>query len=519
MTGTPGSALPAYEAGSLSLLTDLYQLTMGYAYWKEGMAEREAVFHLSFRKQPFGGGYAVAAGLGLLVEYLRGLRFTDQDCESLAALEDPAGGPLFEPAFIDYLRGFRFDCDVDAIPEGTVVFAHQPLVRVRGPIFAAQLIETPALNLVNFSTLIATKAARVVLAAGGDPVVDGGLRRAQGIDGSITAARSAFVGGVAATSNVLAGRIHGIPVRGTHAHSWVMAHAGELEAFRSYAAAMPRNCVFLVDTYDTLEGVRNAIRAGTELRARGHRLIGIRLDSGDLAYLSAEARRMLDQAGFEDARIYASNDLDEHIIASLKAQGARVHTWLVGTQLLTGGKQPALGGVYKLGAMRGEDGRWIPKLKRSEQSAKMSFPGMLQVRRFEDADGRYVGDMTWDELDPPDPGEPTLIDPEDPVRRHRVAPGTASRELLVPVFRRGEPVAPLPTLRQSSELRERELARLHPAILRLENPHRYPAGIAETLHRRRTEMALQEWSPGADGRDDARAGAPGDPTPEPGRSG
>ena len=315
------------------LLTDLYQLTMAAGYWHAGRAEREAVFHLFFRRLPFGGGYAVAAGLGDVVEWLRHFRFGAEDLAWLAALPGQDGRPLFAPGFLDYLGGLRWTCDVDAVPEGTMVFPHQPLIRVKGPIVQAQLVETALLNLINFQTLIATKSARVCQAAQGEPVLEFGLRRAQGPDGAVMASRAAFIGGAASTSNVLAGRLLGIPVRGTHAHSWIMSFDSELESFAAYAEAMPNNCVFLVDTYDTLEGVRHAVETGHRMRAAGHEMAGIRLDSGDLAWLSIEARKILDEAGFPKAFIVASNDLDEHLIESLKHQGAKIGVWGVGTQL------------------------------------------------------------------------------------------------------------------------------------------------------------------------------------------
>src|SRR5262245_48739809 len=277
------------------LLTDLYQLTMACAYWKEGIHEREAAFHMSFRTPPFHGGFTIACGLAEVVAYLQALRFDDSDLAYLATLSGADGKRLFDPDFLEYLRALRFVCDVDALPEGTVVFPHEPLLRVQGPILQAQLIETALLNCINFQTLIATKAARICLAARGEPVVEFGFRRAQGVDGGMTATRAAYVGGCAGTSNVLAGKIYGIPVRGTHAHSWVLAFNNELEAFQAYAQAMPANSTFLVDTYDTLQGVRHAVEVGKELRRHGHELAGIRLDSGDLAFLSIQARRILDE--------------------------------------------------------------------------------------------------------------------------------------------------------------------------------------------------------------------------------
>ncbi len=321
----------------------------------------------------------------------------------LATLSGNDGRPLFEAAFLDYLRGLRLAVDVDAVPEGTAVFPHEPLVRVRGPMLHCQLLETPLLTIVNFATLVATKAARVALAARGDPVLEFGLRRAQGIDGGLAASRAAYVGGCHATSNVLAGKRFGIPVRGTHAHSWVMSFDDELESFEAYAAAMPNNCVFLVDTYDTLEGVRHAAAVGQRLQAAGHKMVGIRLDSGDLAYLSIEARKILDAAGLADAAILASNDLDERLIESLKQQGATIAVWGVGTKLVTAYDQPALGGVYKLGAIQDDAGAWHHKLKLSEQTAKTSTPGVQQVRRFFHADGSADGDAIFDELTGPPP--------------------------------------------------------------------------------------------------------------------
>src|SRR2546422_1193636 len=318
-----------------ALLTDLYQLTMAYGYWRSGRAEREAVFHLFFRDLPFQCGFTLKAGLAPAIEFLRVFQFTEDDLAFLGAIRGNDDQPLFDRGFLDYLGTLRFSCDVDAIPEGTAVFPQEPLLRIQGPILQCQLLETALLNLINFQSLIATKAARVCLAARGEPVLEFGLRRAQGVDGALAASRAAYIGGCAATSNVLAAKLYGIPVRGTHAHSWVMSFDDEREAFRAYAEAMPNNCVFLVDTYDTLEGVRRAVEVGRLLRGRGHEMVGIRLDSGDLAWLSVEARKLLDAAGFPNAVIVASNDLDEHIIVSLKEQGARINVWGVGTKLVT----------------------------------------------------------------------------------------------------------------------------------------------------------------------------------------
>src|SRR3984957_10189371 len=375
-----------------TLLTDLYQLTMAYGYWKERMLEHEAIFHLSFRQEPFKGGYAIACGLSDAIDFLQNFEFQPDDLAYLEELRGSDDVRLFEPKFLDYLQTLRFACDIDAIPEGNVVFPHEPLLRVTGPLLQCQLFETALLNIINFQTLIATKSARICLAAKGSPVMEFGLRRAHGPDGALAASRAAYIGGCVATSNVLAGKVFGIPVRGTHAHSWVMSFQTEYEAFQGYGEVMPGNCVFLVDTYDSIEGIRNAVSVGRYLRSIGKKLIGIRLDSGDLNYLSTVGRDILDQAGFKDTQIVASNDLDEHVIASLNEQGALIDLWGVGTKLVTAFDQPALGGVYKLGAVRSGNGTWQKKLKLSEQAGKVSNPGSLQVRRFEDQK-EYLADM------------------------------------------------------------------------------------------------------------------------------
>lgn len=483
------SVLGRTYRGSLSLLTDLYELTMAYGYWKEGRGEQEAVFNLFFRSQPFGGGYTIAAGLAQVVELLEDLRFDESDLAYLGSLTAADGSPLFEPEFLAFLGRLEFACDVDMIPEGTVVFPHEPLVRVRGPIIHAQIVETALLTLTNFQTLVATKAARVCQAAQGEPVLEFGVRRAQGIDGGVSASRAAYIGGCAATSNLLAGKLYGIPVRGTHAHSWVMSFDTEMEAFEAYARAMPNNCVFLVDTYDTLEGVRHAVEVGRRLRERGHELLGVRLDSGDLAYLSAEARRILDESGFPEAIVIASSELDEHIITSLKLQGAPIAVWGVGTHIATAFDQPALGGVYKLASVRSPGGDWEPRIKLSEQAVKITTPGHLQVRRFT-VDGEFAGDMIYDERNPP-AGDWTIVDPLDMTRRKHFAPEVEAEDLLVPVFRAGSRVYDPPTLEESRARTAAQLARFHAGIKRLVNPHRYPVGLEYGLHQRKTDLVLR----------------------------
>src|SRR3954471_19986094 len=404
----------------LTLLTDLYQLSMAAAAWKTGIEDREAVFHLLFRRAPFRSGFTVAAGLATALEYLREMHFSADDLRYLAGLCTDSGEPMFEAGFLEHLRGLTLRLDVDAVPEGTVVFPQEPLLRITGAIVPCMLLETPLLDLINFQTLIATKAARVCIAAEGQPVLEFGLRRAQGVDGAVSAARAAYIGGCAATSDVLAGKLLGIPVRGTHAHSWVMLFDSEREAFDTYAKAMPHNVVLLVDTYDSLQGVRSAIETGKWLRARGRELAGIRLDSGDLAWLSAQARRLLDESGFTRTVIYASNELDENVIASLKQQGAPIGAWGVGTRLVTGAEDAALGGVYKLSAIRERGGPWTRRIKLSEQSAKISVPGILQVRRFV-AEGEFARDLIYDTED--GPPSRTLVDMLDVTRRKTVAEG------------------------------------------------------------------------------------------------
>jgi nicotinate phosphoribosyltransferase len=460
------------------------------------VADREAVFNLFFRRHPFQGGYTICAGLASVTELLEQFQFEEEDLVYLARLVGSDEKPLFDAAFLDFLARMQFACDVDAVTEGTVVFPQEPLVRVKGPVVQAQLLETLLLNQINFATLIATKSARVCQAARGEPVLEFGLRRAQGIDGGLTASRSAYIGGCAATSNVLAGRLYGIPVRGTMAHSWVMSFDSELEAFAAYARAMPNNGVFLVDTYDTLRGVEHAIEIGRWLRAQGHELSGIRLDSGDLAYLSREARRRLDAAGFPQTLILASGDLDEELIENLKvAQDAPIAVWGVGTNLVTGGSEPALGGVYKLTAIR-EGGEWHARLKLSEQPIKVTTPGILRARRYRDAGGRSVADAIYDEAEDLSGGV-TIVDPLDPTKRKRLSGEAPYEELLVPVFRGGARVYETPPLEVTRGRAAAQLASFHESHRRLKNPHTYPVGLSQPLHERKTQMILE------------RRGAPG----------
>ena len=471
------------------LLTDLYQLTMAQGYWETGQGATQACFHAYFRDYPFRGGYAIACGMDQLAELIDGFAFSAEDVEYLASLDAPGGGRLFKPAFLDYLRTFSLRVDVDAVVEGSVVFPHEPIVRVMGPIMDCQLIETALLNCVNFETLIATKAARVCLAAHGLPVAEFGLRRAQGAGGGMWASRAAVVGGCASTSNVLAGKTYDLPVSGTHAHSWVMSFPSELEAFRAYAREFPRNCVLLVDTYDVEQGIRNAITVGLEMRARGERLAGIRIDSGDLAWLAKMARRMLDEAGLQDCGIVLSNDLDEYTIQSILDEGAPVSSWGVGTKLACAFDQPTLGGVYKLSATRAPgQAEWVDRLKISESAAKLTVPGVLDVRRYYNDDGTIAGDMVFDVNAGVDERQ-VIVDPLDSMRRKKLA-GKRFCTTLEPLARNGQVVLDAGG-RSAMEAQRRcreGLACLDESQKRMLNPHTYPVGLEYGLCERRRAL-------------------------------
>ena len=474
---------------SLSLLTDLYQLTMGYGYWRNEMHDRKAVFHLFFRRCPFGGQYAITAGLGDAVDWLTEFQVTQQDVYYLATLSGNDGQPLFSSDFLSEINGMKLDVDIDAIPEGTIAFAHEPLIRVTGPLWQCQWIETALLNIVNFQTLIATKSARVCDAARGEPVLEFGLRRAQGIDGALSASRAAYIGGAAASSNVLAGRLLGIPVKGTHAHSWVMSFDNEIDSFNAYADAMPNNCVFLVDTYDTIQGVKHAIEVGKKLREAGHEMVGVRLDSGDLAQLSIDARKLLDDAGFSEAAIVASNDLDEHEIAKLKRDGATIAVWGVGTNLVTARDQPALGGVYKLAAIQDDAGNWHPRIKLSELAIKTSTPGIQQVRRY-CRDGKMVGDGIYSELI----GEPethqfdSLATPGETIE---LDDDCVHEDLLVPLLRGGKLVTSMPKLGEVRDRATAERARLPDSVRAITEATAYPTGLEMRLAKQKNQMIAE----------------------------
>lgn len=458
------------------LLTDLYQLTMAYGYWKLGMHNNEAVFHQIFRNHPFQGNYAVACGLASVVEFLRDFRFSADDLAYLKGLSVATNEPLFSLEFLDYLSTLTFTCDVDAIPEGTVVFANEPLLRIKGPLLQGQLLESILLNLVNFQTLIATKASRVYQAAQGDAILEFGLRRAQGPDGALSASRAAYIGGCSATSNVLAGKYFDIPVRGTHAHSWVTAFKDELTAFAALAQVLPQNAILLVDTYDSIEGVKHAIEIGHTLRAKGADLQGIRLDSGDLALLSIKARALLDAAGFTHTKIIASNNLDEYVIAKLKKDGAAISVWGVGTHLVTAYDQPALDGVYKLSALRELAAPWQYKLKLSEQTAKISNPGIYQVRRYF-ADDLPLMDVMYD-VELGLPKKVTMVAYDAPFTMTELPDGLSYQDLLVPVFRQGQCVLAAESIHAQ---RARSIHEVTQFLQKYPAEH-YPVGLEKEIH-------------------------------------
>ena len=474
---------------SLSLLTDLYQLTMAYGCWQNNMHEKEAVFHLFFRKQPFKGGHTIVSGLENVIDFINSFKFEDDDIEYLRSLNGADGKSLFSKKFLDYLSELKIDLDISAIPEGTIVFPNEPLIKVKGSLLQCQLLETALLNIVNFQTLISTKASRIKLQAEHETVMEFGLRRAQGIDGGLSASRSSYIGGSDFTSNVLAGKLFGIPDSGTHAHSWVLSFESEIESFEAYADSLPNNCVFLVDTFDTKKGLENAIKVGLKLKEKGNELIGIRLDSGDLAYLSNMARKMLDNAGFNSTKIIVSNDLDEKLLASLKNQDAKIDTWGIGTKLVTAFDQPALGGVYKLSAIE-ENGTLIDKIKLSEQTIKINNPGDQQVRRFY-SNNKYRFDMIYDE-NSEIYENPTVIDPNDITHQIKVNDGVFEyKDLLIPIFVKGNQVYKTPKLTEIKSHTISELSKVDASIKRIENPHIYPVGLEKGLYNKRHQLIMK----------------------------
>ena len=471
----------AMRAQNLTLLTDLYELTMMQGYY-ENPSDQIVVFDAFYRKNPCGGAYAVCAGLEQVIEYVRDLHFSPDDIDYLRSLH------IFNDDFLEYLRGFHFTGDIYAIPEGTVVFPREPLLKVVAPIMEAQLVETAILNMINHQSLIATKASRVVYAAKGDGIMEFGLRRAQGPDAGIYGARAAMIGGCIGTSNVLTGQMFDVPVKGTHAHSWIMSFPDEYTAFKTYAEMYPDNCTLLVDTYDTLKsGVPNAIRVFQEFKDAGKPLIkyGIRLDSGDLAYLSKEARKMLDEAGFPEATICASNDLDEFLLHDLKMQGAAIDSWGVGTNLITSKDCPSFGGVYKLAAIQNEEGEFVPKIKISENTEKITNPGNKTIYRiYEKASGKIKADLICFADEVIDPKQDLLLfDPMDTWKKTKLAGGTYTvREILLPIFKNGECLYKSPTLKEIAAYCREEKDTLWDETKRLFYPHRVYVDLSQKLY-------------------------------------
>ena len=467
---------------NLSLLTDLYQLTMLQGYFEEKQANETVIFDMFFRNNPHSGGYSVCAGLQQVIEYIEGLHFADEDISYLKTLN------LFSDKFLSYLKDFKFTGDIYAIPEGSVIFPKEPIMKIVAPIMEAQLIETALLNIINHQSLIATKASRVVFAANGDTVLEFGLRRAQGPDAGIYGARAAMIAGCFATSNVLAGQMFDVPIRGTHAHSWVMSFSDELTAFRKYANLYPNACILLVDTYDTLKsGVPNAIKVFNEMREKGIELknYGIRLDSGDLSYLSKKARQLLDNAGFNDAIISASNDLDENLISSLKLQGAKISSWGVGTNLITSKDCPAFGGVYKLSAVYESDKKaFKAKIKLSENAEKNTNPGNKKIYRIYDKDTKkIIADLICLEEETLDTSEELLLfDPLDTWKKTLLPADTYyTKELLVPIFKNGNCVYQSPSVMEIREYCKEEMDTLWEESRRLEYPHRTHVDLSQKL--------------------------------------
>ncbi|MDR6226110.1 nicotinate phosphoribosyltransferase [Desmospora profundinema] len=460
-----------------ALHTDKYQITMMYAHWKNGSHRERKTFDLYFRKLPFGNGFAVFAGLERAIQYLTSLRFTEEDIRYLAEQEE-----RYDPRFLDLLREFRFTGDVYAMREGRLVFPNEPLLRIEGDVMELQLVETALLNFIGYQTLIATKAARIKTIAPDDTLMEFGTRRAQEAEAAVWGARAAYLAGFHATSNLRAGERFGIPTKGTHSHAWVQDFDSELESFRAFADAFPDQSVLLVDTYDTLKsGVPHAIQVGLELRDKGHKLAGIRLDSGDLAYLSKEARNMLDDAGLTDTAIVASSDLDENTILNLKSQGARIDAWGVGTKLITAYDQPALGAVYKLVA-REQNGEWIPSIKISSNPEKVTTPGVKTVYRIIDRDSEKArGDLIVKEGQTVDEDQPlTLFHPVHTYRKKKVRHFRAVN-LLEPVLQKGKVVSDIPDLEQLRALHAEERSHFWEEYLRLLNPEEYPVDLSPEL--------------------------------------
>ncbi len=470
-------ASTSFERNNLTMLTDFYEITMANGFFETGYGDRIVYFDMFFRRIPDGGGYAVMAGVEQLVHYLNNLSFTDEDIAYLAERK------LFDPKFLEYLRNFRFACDVWAVPEGTPIFPHEPIVTVRGPAIQAQFIETMVLLTINHQTLIATKANRIVRASEGRAVMEFGSRRAQGYDGAIYGARAAYIGGCVGTACTLADREFDIPALGTMAHSWVQLFDSELEAFKAYARTYPHNCVLLVDTYNVLKsGIPNAIRAFNEvLLPQGIRPAGIRIDSGDITYLSKKARKMLDDAGYPDCKITASNALDEHIIRGMIRQGAQIDSFGVGERLITAASDPVFGGVYKLAAVE-ENGQVVPRIKVSENVAKITNPCFKKLWRLYDREtGKAIADViTLHDEVIDDSRDYEIFDPEHIWKRKTVTNFRAV-PLQKQLFQNGQCVCDLPSAKTIREQCREQVNTLWDEVLRFENPHRYYVDLSQRL--------------------------------------
>lgn len=466
------------------MLTDFYELTMSNGYFQSGFAEKTAYFDMFFRRIPDGGGFAIMAGLEQVIDYLNNLTFDEEDIEYLAQKK------IFSNGFLNYLRTFKFSCDVWAVPEGTPIFPYEPILIVRGPVIQAQLLETMILLTINHQSLIATKANRVVRAAQGRPVMEFGSRRAQGTTGAVLGARAAYIAGCAGTACTLADCQYGVPALGTMAHSWVQMFPTELDAFKTYASLYPDNAVLLVDTYNVLQsGVPNAIRTFKEVVIpRGFRPGGIRIDSGDITYLSRKARKMLDDAGLQNCPIVASNALDEYIIRDILAQGAKVDSFGVGERLITSSSEPVFGGVYKLAAVE-ENGVITPKIKISENVEKITNPGFKQVYRlFDNENGKAIADVITFADEIIDESKPYEIFDPDYTWKHKTLTNFTAKKLLVPIFKNGHCVYNLPTISQVRDYCKEQIDTLWEEVLRFENPHKYYVDLSRPLWTLKQEM-------------------------------
>lgn len=469
---------------NLTLLTDLYQLTMMYGYSKNGQSDKIAVFDVFYRG--IGNNFAVACGLEQVIEYVNSIRFGDEEIDYLRSLN------LFDEDFFTQLRNFKFSGDIYSVPEGTIVFPQEPILTVKARLFEAQLIETAILCILNHQTLIATKAAKIISQTNGEAVAEFGLRRAQGPDAGIYGARAAVIAGCKSTSNVLTGKMFDVPVSGTHAHSWVMSFDSEVEAFRAYANMYPDSCLLLVDTYDTINsGVPNAITIFNELKAKGHKPVGIRLDSGDLAYLSRVARQMLDDAGFPETKIFASGDIDEDILKSLHSQDAKIDCWGIGTKLITSDKCPSLGGVYKLAAIE-ENGVLEPKLKMSDTPAKITNPGLKKVVRFFDnKSGKALADLICLKDESFDGMDSIEIFNPDFTYKRKVLTNFYTKEIMQDIIINGKTVYEFPKVKDIAIYHAKCMDELWCEYKRDLNPHIYKVDLSQKLYDLKQKLLLQ----------------------------